>query len=73
MTTIGWLVELDSLYDTFLAPDCEAPRLPPCVTENGCATDDYVTPVGEVNDLERVECLRGHLHAAVARSRTGST
>ena len=32
----------------------EAPRLPIYITENGCAADDYVTPEGEVNDIERV-------------------
>jgi beta-glucosidase len=62
-TTMGWLVEPNGLYDTLVALDREAPRLPLYVTENGCAADDYVTPEGEVNDLERVEYLRGHLDA----------
>ncbi|HKO25924.1 MAG TPA: GH1 family beta-glucosidase [Solirubrobacteraceae bacterium] len=63
-TTMGWLVEPNGLYDTLVALDREAPRLPIFITENGCASDDYITPEGEVNDLERVEYLRGHLDAA---------
>jgi beta-glucosidase len=63
-TPMGWLVEPGGLYDTLVALDREAPRLPIFITENGCASDDYITPEGEVNDLERVEYLRGHLDAA---------
>jgi beta-glucosidase len=64
-TTVGWLVEPDGLYDLLravageLAEGCEI-----YVTENGCAANDYVTPEGVVNDIERVEYLRGHLDAA---------
>jgi beta-glucosidase len=61
---MGWLVEPDGLYDTLLALDREAPRLPLYITENGCAADDYVTPDGEVNDLERIAFLEGHFDAA---------
>jgi beta-glucosidase len=63
-TNMGWLIEPDGLYDTLLALDREAPRLPLYITENGCAADDYITPEGSVNDLERVEYLRGHFDAA---------
>jgi beta-glucosidase len=63
-TAMGWLVEPNGLYDTLVALDREAPRLPLYITENGCASDDYVTPEGEVNDLERVEYLRDHFDAA---------
>jgi beta-glucosidase len=63
-TTMGWIVEPEGLHDTLLALDREAPRLPLYITENGCAADDYVTPEGEVNDLERVAYLEGHLDAA---------
>ncbi|MGN6870928.1 MAG: GH1 family beta-glucosidase [Solirubrobacteraceae bacterium] len=63
-TNMGWLIEPGGLYDTLLALDREAPQLPLFITENGCAADDYITPEGDVNDLERVEYLRGHLDAA---------
>ena len=63
-TNMGWLVEPDGLYDTLLALDREAPQLPLYITENGCAADDYVTPEGVVEDLERVEYLHGHFDAA---------
>jgi beta-glucosidase len=61
---MGWIVEPEGLHDTLLALDREAPRLPLYITENGCAADDYVTPEGEVNDVERVAYLEGHLDAA---------
>jgi beta-glucosidase len=61
---MGWIIEPDGLYDALRTLDREAPQLPIYITENGCAADDYVTPEGEVNDVERVEYLHGHLHAA---------
>jgi beta-glucosidase len=63
-TVMGWLIEPGGLYDTLRALDLEAPGLPVYITENGCGCDDYVTPEGDVNDLERVDYLRGHLDAA---------
>jgi beta-glucosidase len=63
-TPMGWLVEPNGLYDTLLALDREAPRLAIFVTENGCASEDYITPEGEINDLDRISFLEGHLQAA---------
>jgi beta-glucosidase len=40
------------------------PDLPIVITENGCATDDEVTPQGEVQDLARVMYLRSYLRNA---------
>jgi len=63
-TVMGWIIEPDGLYDTLRALDREAPRLPVYITENGCAADDYVTPEGDINDLERIAYLEGHLDAS---------
>ena len=63
-TTMGWLVEPDGLYDALSALHREAPDLPLYITENGCASEDYVTPEGDVNDFDRVAYLNGHLDAA---------
>jgi beta-glucosidase len=63
-TVMGWIIEPEGLYDALRTLDREAPRLPIYVTENGCAAEDYVSPEGEVNDLERMEYLDGHLDAA---------
>jgi beta-glucosidase len=63
-TVMGWLIEPDGLYDTLRALDREAPRLPIYITENGYGGDDYVTPEGNINDLERIAYLEGHLDAA---------
>jgi beta-glucosidase len=62
-TPMGWLIEPDGLYDTLRMLDREAPRLPVHITENGYGGDDYVTPEGAVNDLERIAYLEGHLDA----------
>jgi beta-glucosidase len=64
-TNMGWLVEPDGLYDILLTITAELPagtRL--YITENGCAAEDYVDPNGVVNDVERIEFMRGHLDAA---------
>jgi beta-glucosidase len=64
-TPMGSLIEPQGLYDTLIAISAESPPgLRFYITENGCAADDYVTPEGKVNDLERVEYLREHLAAA---------
>ena len=63
-TMMGWLVEPDGLYDALSALHREAPGLPLYITENGCASEDYVTPEGDVNDFDRVAYLNGHLDAA---------
>jgi beta-glucosidase len=63
-TIMGWLVEPDGLYDALSALHREAPGLPVYITENGCASEDYVTPEGDVNDFDRVDYLNGHLDAA---------
>ena len=38
--------------------------LPICITENGCATEDEVTPAGEVLDLGRILYMRSYLNNA---------
>jgi beta-glucosidase len=57
-------LEPDGLYDALSALHREAPGLPVYITENGCASEDYVTPEGDVNDFDRVDYLNGHLDAA---------
>jgi beta-glucosidase len=64
-TSMGWLIEPNGLYDTLVAVAAELPA--GCVlyvTENGCAAEDYVSPEGTVEDVERVEYLHAHLAAA---------
>ncbi len=64
-TAMGWVVEADGLYDIVMTVTSELP--PGCrvyITENGCAAEDYIDPTGAVNDVERVEYLKGHLAAA---------
>ena len=63
-TSMGWLVDPSGLQEMLEKLDAEVPGLPILVTENGCAAEDYVGPDGTVNDLERVEFLRGHFEAA---------
>ena len=63
-TSMGWLVDPDGLYQLLLRLASDAPALPLYITENGCATEDYVNPEGTVNDHERVRYLHDHLAAA---------
>jgi beta-glucosidase len=63
-TIMDWIVEPAALYDLLTTLTAEAPDLPLYVTENGCATEDYLGPDGECNDFERVAYLHGHLDAA---------
>jgi beta-glucosidase len=71
-TSMGWLIEPDGLYDTLQTLASEtAADLPLYITENGCAAEDYINPGGSVDDLERVEFLRGHLDAAWRAIRDG--
>jgi beta-glucosidase len=42
------------------------------VTENGAAFNDYVDPEGGVDDVERVEYLRGHLGAVAEAIEAGA-
>lgn len=71
-TSMGWLVEPDGLYDTLSALRAEtSPDFAFYITENGCAAEDYINPDGRVDDIERVEYLRGHLDAAWRAIRDG--
>ena len=64
-TSQGWLVEPEGLYDLLVGVASEtAATRSIYVTENGCATEDYATPEGVVDDVERIDYLHGHLAAA---------
>jgi beta-glucosidase len=63
-TIMGWIVEPEGLFDLLMSLSAEAPGLPLYITENGCATEDYVNPEGELNDFERVAYYHGHFDAA---------
>jgi len=71
-TDMDWLVEPDGLYDTLMSVAADAPGLKLYITENGCAAPDYVNPDGEVNDVERVSYLHGHLAATARAIRDGA-
>jgi len=66
-TMMDWPVIPESLYwgPRLLA---ERYKLPVYITENGCATSDWVALDGEVHDPSRVDYLRRHL-AELARAR----
>ncbi|HTX85994.1 MAG TPA: GH1 family beta-glucosidase [Streptosporangiaceae bacterium] len=70
-TPMGWLVDPDGLYDLLLQVSGQAPGLPLYITENGCAAEDYVDPLGEVRDLERISYLHQHLEAAARAIKAG--
>jgi len=70
-TPMGWLVDPDGLYDLLLQVSGQAPGVPLYITENGCAAEDYVDPLGQVRDLERVSYLHQHLEAAARAIKAG--
>ncbi len=70
-TPMGWPVDPDGLYELLMRLAKDAPGLPLYVTENGCAAEDYVTPEGVVNDVERVRYLHLHLDAAARAAKDG--
>ncbi len=72
-TTMGWLVDADGLYEILLEVSKQAPGLPLYITENGRAAEDYVNPLGEVDDIERVRYLHSHLQAAARAIRDGAS
>jgi beta-glucosidase len=71
-TAMGWLVDPEGLYDVLMRLSKDAPGLPLFVTENGCASEDYVGPDGAVNDVERVSYLHRHLDAAARAIKDGA-
>ena len=60
---MGWEVHADSLADILerVHRDYAFPAL--YVTENGAAYDDTLDENQEVNDLKRIDYLRGHIRA----------
>ena len=72
-TPMGWLVDPDGLYDLLMRLSKDAPGLPLYITENGCAAEDYVDPLGAVNDPERVRYLQRHLAAAARAINDGAS
>jgi len=70
-TPMGWLVDPEGLYELLLQVSGQAPGMPLYITENGCAAEDYVDPLGVVNDLERISYLHQHLEAAARAVKAG--
>jgi beta-glucosidase len=64
-TVMGWPVVPDALREMLVRLHAESGGLPLYVTENGCASDDYIGPDGTVDDVERIEYLHDHLAAAL--------
>jgi len=71
-TPMGWLVDPEGLYELLLRLSKEAPGMPLYITENGCAAEDYVSPEGAVNDVERISYLHNHLAAAARAAKDGA-
>ncbi len=70
-TPMGWLVDPEGLYELLLQVAGQAPGMPLYITENGCAAEDYIDPLGVINDQERVSYLHDHLEAAARAVKAG--
>ena len=68
---MGWLVDADGLYELLLRRVRTRPGIPLYITENGCAAEDYVNPLGVVNDQERISYLHAHLDASARAVEAG--
>ncbi len=65
-------VRPDAFRDVLLRVAREYGAAPIYVTENGASYHDYVNPDGGVDDLERVEYMRGHLGAVAEAIQAGA-
>jgi beta-glucosidase len=70
-TAMDWLVDPEGLYELLLQISDAAPGLPLYITENGCASEDYVDASGVVNDVDRIGYLHQHLVAAARAVKAG--
>jgi beta-glucosidase len=60
-TLMNWEVYPECIYNV-LKKYSQYPQIKKIyVTENGAAFNDYVTPLGEVNDIRRTEYLKEHI------------
>jgi beta-glucosidase len=64
LTTMGWEVYPEGLYNLMLRlrDEYHVPKL--YVTENGAAYPDVLTETGDVHDVKRIDYLREHFLAA---------
>jgi beta-glucosidase len=64
-TIMDWLVVPEGLRDLLLRLHHESGGVKLYITENGCASEDYVNPAGTVDDYDRVSYIHGHLSATL--------
>ncbi|HEU5110430.1 MAG TPA: family 1 glycosylhydrolase, partial [Micromonosporaceae bacterium] len=69
-TVMDWPIDADGLRGLLIRLGRDYPGTPIMITENGAAFSDVVAG-DRVADPERVEYLRGHLHAARAAISAG--
>ena len=63
-TAMGWGIEPDGLRHLLITLDRQYTKVPLYITENGAAFHDYTDPEGGIDDVERIDFLESHLHAA---------
>ena len=64
-TIMDWLVVPEGLHDLLLRLHRDSGGVRLYITENGCASADYVDPAGKINDYDRVAYIQGHLTAVL--------
>ncbi|RKS69185.1 beta-glucosidase [Motilibacter peucedani] len=70
-THMGWPVCPEGMLDVLRQAHTLAPELPLCITENGSAWPDEVSPDGAVHDPERTDYLATHVAACAAARAEG--
>jgi beta-glucosidase len=70
-TSMGWEVYPQALYECLRLLKDEYGNPPVYITENGAAFDDVVAADGTVNDLLRIDYLKGYLDEAARAAKEG--
>jgi beta-glucosidase len=70
-TDIGWDIYPQGFYDILMRMRRECGPLPIEITENGASYNTAPDANGKINDMSRIEYLRGHLRAVARAIRDG--
>ncbi|MDA8196142.1 MAG: GH1 family beta-glucosidase [Actinomycetota bacterium] len=70
-TAMDWEIEAGALTELLVRVHDEYSTLPIMITENGCATHDYVNPSGKVIDDDRIEYIESHIAALASAIEKG--
>jgi len=71
-TAMDWEIYPEGLYDIIIRLRKEYTRLPIYVAENGAAFNDVLSEEKQINDVERIDYIKGHLMKIVDLNQQGA-